>query len=470
MSSKSLCHACVGDPVLSAEIRATGVKAQCRSCDHRRKAWPMMQVAERIHEVLQANYNLVRGNPYGEYGYGNDGEEPAFVITELAGLEDEEIGRELQVLLSERHGTSARYRDDEDDFYGEDAAYRFADADTVDLRLSWIGFCETLKKRSRFFSTSAQAVLDDIFGNLGSLHVTPRQPVIRTMPAGSGGTSFFRGRVATTKAALERILADPVRELSAPPPELARAGRMNGFGISLFYGALDAETCLAELRAPVGGNVVITAFRNTRPLRLLDLERLRSTSAGGSMFVADFRSRYEFGDFLEHLVKELSRPIMPGAEELDYLPTQAVAEYLANREDLALDGMLFPSSQLEGDNLNIVLFHAASRTKGRGIPDGSETSLLGPRTDEDGQPESIAVWVHPLGRKKRLSPDGTSSKAVQASYPFGDMRFSDDDSRQPTLQLLPETLEVHSIRSVSYSTDRHSVNRYVEPKRKKYPF
>ena len=471
MPENSLCHACIGDKVLSAEVRTTGTRATCCVCDHRRQCWPMSQIAQRIHGVLQTNYNIVPASPYDNYGYGFQGDDPGFTITELAQLDDEAIGREIQTILSDRYGPSARYHDMEDDPYGDDVSYVFADPDTSNLRLSWSSFCNQLKKHSRFFNAPAKDILDDLFGDISRLSAGRNQPVIRTYPARRSGTQFYRGRVATTEAALEKIIADPVREMSAPPHSLARVGRMNGAGISLFYGALDVETCLAEIRAPVGSNVVVTAFRNVRALRLLDLARLRSISVGGSMFAADFRERYEFATFLEHLVKELSRPIMPGAEEMDYLPTQAFAEYLANREDLKLDGMLFPSSQLEGGELNVVLFHAASRTKGKCIPEGSKTSMLGPQNDEDGEPDGVVVWVHPPPPKRRPKSKSDS--------PFGEVAFQDlprtdeevdEDWRPDTLHWVPDSLEVYRIKGVSYAKDLYRVSRYVEPKRKRTRF
>ena len=35
---------------------------------------------------------------------------------------------------------------------------------------------------------------------------------------------------------------------------------MNAAGISVFYGAMEEETCIAEARAPVGSYVVIGRF------------------------------------------------------------------------------------------------------------------------------------------------------------------------------------------------------------------
>lgn len=471
MPEKMLCHGCIGDTVLSAEVRKTGTKARCYHCERGRKAWPLNRLAERIHGVLHANYHAVYPSPYDHYAFESSGEDAALTITELAGLDDTNIGEDIREILSDRYGYSAQ-RDGGDDQYGSDVGYEFHHADTTHLHLSWTGFCELLKTRSRFFNSQARGMLDDIFTNLHELNAGKGRPVIRSYGA-ARPTRFFRGRVATDLFTLERILVDPVRELAAPPHNLARVGRMNARGISLLYGAMDIETCLAELRPPVGSHVVVTAFQNVRPLRLLDLGRLRSVSVGGSMFADEFRERYELAGFLSRLVNELSRPIMPGSEEMDYLPTQAVAEYLADREDLELDGLLFPSSQQIDGALNVVLFHRASRAMGKKLPAGAQTSMLGPKLNEDGEPDGVTVWIRLPAKKRRktlASRDTILDVLFEPVTPILSADEDDGDWRVATLKWVPDSLEVYAIKQVDYAKDRHTVKRSIEsrPKRQKF--
>ncbi|MCB2401972.1 RES family NAD+ phosphorylase [Rhizobium ruizarguesonis] len=51
-----------------------------------------------------------------------------------------------------------------------------------------------------------------------------------------------------------------------------------------------------------------------------------------------------------------SRPVMPDDQEFDYLPTQAVADFLATETVTPLDGIIFPSVQVAGGKQNVVLF------------------------------------------------------------------------------------------------------------------
>ena len=106
---------------------------------------------------------------------------------------------------------------------------------------------------------------------------------------------------------------------------------MNAAGIPVFYGALDEDTCVAEVRAPVGSYVVVAKFEVLQPLRLLDFDSLKKVYVEGSHFDPDYAWRLGRASFLERLVREMSRPVMPGDEAFEYLVTQAVAEYLATK-------------------------------------------------------------------------------------------------------------------------------------------
>ncbi|MCJ7541599.1 MAG: RES family NAD+ phosphorylase, partial [Desulfobacterales bacterium] len=130
---------------------------------------------------------------------------------------------------------------------------------------------------------------------------------------------------------VDKVLKAPIKELSAPPAMAAKHGRMNAAGISVFYGATDAETCIAEVRPPIGSHVVVGRFKIIQNIRLLDLNILSEIYATGSYFDQEFKRRKGHAAFLQRLVGELTKPVMPNKETLGYLPTQIVAEYLAEK-------------------------------------------------------------------------------------------------------------------------------------------
>jgi RES domain len=152
------------------------------------------------------------------------------------------------------------------------------------------------------------------------------------------------------------MLLSPVKRLGPPPWRLARAGRMNAAGISVFYGALDADTCVAEARAPVGSYVVVGRFEIIRSIRVLDLDVLTKVVTRTGWFDPEFTTRSNRAAFVRNLVEEISRPIMPRDEEFEYLPTQAVSEYLASCVEPPLDGIIFHSAQTANEGATSCCF------------------------------------------------------------------------------------------------------------------
>ncbi|HEX8064170.1 MAG TPA: RES domain-containing protein, partial [Allosphingosinicella sp.] len=334
--AKFVCNACVAEDYLSALMRRDGERRLCDYCERRRKGWPVERLADLVHDVLDANYTYGRPESYDGYGFGPSGDSVEETIGEIIVADDERIAGDIAGILSGRFGYAAA-RDGEDDPYGDDVVYREDYPNTEEYASSWTAFRDEITSRNRFFSKYAQDMLESIFGDLGTLRTEKDESVIRLWGRKSRPL-IYRGRVATSQADLERIVADPASELTAPPNLLARAGRMNSTGISVFYGALSPETCIAEIRPPVGSHVVVVGFEPTRTLRLLDLERLRRAAVNLSIFHPEYAERRARAAFLRRLAWELSRPVMPSSEELDYLPTQAVAEYLARLDGPALDG------------------------------------------------------------------------------------------------------------------------------------
>ena len=53
----------------------------------------------------------------------------------------------------------------------------------------------------------------------------------------------------------------------------------------------------------------------------------------------------------------LCLPVVPDDEDLEYLPTQAIADFLATERDPVLDGIAYPSTQIDGSGYKVTLFH-----------------------------------------------------------------------------------------------------------------
>ena len=481
-----VCHDCIGDSFLADEVKEKGSRGLCGYCGKRRKALTLEKLAERIHEVLQEHFRLsLNETPWRRSGY------PVVdLIANMAGL-DEEIADDVRALLSEPHEYEAM-TDGAENPYDSDAHYEELSPDEWGFRDTWGAFRSEIRSRARFFSTSAETALRDIFGDLSTLKTFDDQPVIRKITPEDEDRFIWRARTAQSTRELKAILGAPACEIGPPTSRLAKGGRMNAPGIPVFYGALDEDTCVAEARAPVGSHVVVAKFEVLRPLRLLDFDSLTKIYVERSHFDPTYASHVGRASFLRRLVREMSRPIMPGDEAFEYLVTQAVAEYLAHKVEPRLDGIIFHSSQTDGAGRNVVLFNHACGVEPYDLPKEVEvtflelpkettlTSLshLGDEDDEGYAVRDIIVSeTVPSDPPEKVSPTKTPESLLDPrpvgvfhSAPLWDEEDKEDIEpptyASPTLRLDVESVVVLDIRGVQYNSKRRNVRRHRSTKGK----
>ena len=135
---------------------------------------------------------------------------------------------------------------------------------------------------------------------------------------------------------------------------------MNPEGVNVFYGAREADTCLAETRPALGNDVAIITLEITKSIRVLDFSRLERSRGGKALsyFQPDYEEQVNKRDFLQHVHRLISQHVVPGRES-DYLITQTMSEYLAHVYQKPFDGILFNSIQRERGT-NVVLFAQAN--------------------------------------------------------------------------------------------------------------
>ena len=483
-----VCYGCIGDAVLSAAVKQTGRRSPCSYCEQTREAISLEELADRIHPVLQDDF-VLSGADDNRYVYSSvsggmwepSGDPVEFVIAEMAGLEPE-IADDLQELLSGRHAYLA-IKDGEEDPYGVEAHYKAKGPDDWEFRETWSEFCREIRSRSRFFSAGAEAALDSIFGDLDTHRTSDGRPVILEISPTDEERFFWRARKAQSSEELEAILKSPSSEMGPPPSRCATGGRMNAQGIPVFYGAFDAHTCVAEVRPPVGSHVVVAQFELLRPVRLLDFDALAEVYVPGSHFDPEHRERQGRGAFLEHLVREVSMPIMPQDEAFEYLPTQVVAEFLASRTP-PLDGIVFRSTQTGRAGRNVVLFNHACGVERIDLPDGTEVDVFVPRAhadEEDDNLGSIGVWesVPPVpsgdetaspARTRFASPASAASSLFQWNAPERGVSDDPASDEEPTLRLDEGSLVARKIRAVQYDYSSSKVIRTRQTKGDEFPF
>ena len=154
----------------------------------------------------------------------------------------------------------------------------------------------------------------------------------------TGSWAIYRARIMPH--APRRDWTEPLIHglMTAPPAGAAAvAGRANYAGDPHFYGALDAETAVAEVRPWIGARVTVARFEAGQPLTLVNL--------------AATISRLELGPLAVWAGFMFGLP-MHRDDGKAYLGTQALAKRL---RECGADGVLYQSA-MRPTGVNAVLF------------------------------------------------------------------------------------------------------------------
>jgi hypothetical protein len=365
-SAGYICSRCVGEEHLRSEIKSWGRPNKCEACKEEHPTCVgIINLALRMDVVYRQLVNYAEQD-WPDDGPGERGTSPVELFLDLMSCPKWEIAEAMVGFLANHHAYEIHHHGDTDWYDAESEAFTLRLPNNPLVRSEWLRFHRSIKHEGRFFNRDATQLLDRILGPILRDERSVFKGAIRTVGPEDVDRFIFRGRVANDEAARAAIYSSPIRQLGPPLPTIATAGRMNPAGISVFYGSGDALTCVAELRAPVGGSVIVGCFEIIRPLRLLDLTVLEKIENTLSFFDPLFMEVHDVVSFVPGFHKDIRKPVIPGQEALEYVPTQVVAEYLWTRPDHAVDGLIFSSSQVSGDRTNIVLFPRACIVEGAG--------------------------------------------------------------------------------------------------------
>ena len=471
LRQKLLCSNCVGDSYLKEEVRQNGRRTRCSYCGVIDATYTIGNVADRVEQAFQQHYERTADHPdsweerlladrESNYDWERAGDIVVWAIVNAASIE-ENVAQDIQAILEEKHGDFDSAVMGAETEFSSDSHYEERPANDERWQMAWADFEQSLKTEARFFSRSAATHLSSLFSAIETMSTIDDRPMVVDAGPSTLLASLYRARVFQSNNALESALRRPDVHLGPPPPRLATPGRMNAGGISVFYGANQPAAAVSEVRPPIGSLVAVAQFDIVRPVRLLDLTALRSARDHGSIFDPDFAARTERTAFLRGLSARISQPIMPDDEAFDYLPTQAVADFLANQCSPKIDGIVFPSAQAGADGLNVVLFHKASRVEELEIPEGVEIDVNTGRVYDDGWEREYTVieWMRPSSAcddsaSERSSRDQHGSSKYESEHSSYDIRHA------PTLRLDRDSIRVHLINRVSYNTTEHAVARY----------
>ncbi|MGY2257785.1 RES family NAD+ phosphorylase [Pseudomonas sp. SDO55104_S430] len=478
--SKRICCDCVRETYLSLDIFSTGPTTVCDYCSSSLETISLEELSDRVESAFSDHYVRTRNVPEdyeqalmaddeSEYFWEREGTHVLYAIQDAVGC-SENAAQDLLAILSERHTSYSPDDIGEEQEFDPGSYYQETLQTGSKWDVEWRDFEQTLKTQARFFNQGATQFLDELFQGLdkltsrssafGFLRKRTRKPppIIVSVGPRNRIKHFYRARTFHCVDLLKKPLARPDLELGPPPNNVVVAGRMSAPGISVFYGASNHKTAIAEVRPPVGSWVVVAKFNVTRPLRLLDLNALDAVHDQGSIFDPTWKERLERVAFLRRLGFLMTRPVMPGDEVTSYLPTQVVADYLANACSPKFDGILFKSVQVK-NGLNVVLFRHACRLAPLELRDSTNVDVdLFTMTEEGAEPDFCVTAA---------AMDATEHELLPEIFPdiFGEdtptfpSASGDQDGREPALKVDVESMQVHEINWVGFTSRAHRVQR-----------
>lgn len=349
---KNVCADCLTEPALANAVRHAVAAKECDYCGHSSE---MHSVAAPVDVLLEAIVEGVRteyGDPddegimyvSAEGGYTLPTFDTWDLLRELEITDIEDLYADLSVSIS---GSWCRRN-----------PYRSSPAEA--LSWGWAAFRDHVTHTSRymFHLPSPNADRQRADGEippedmLGSLSDTIKSGNLTSMlPV---GTRWVRVRPHGPE---ERPTT--AQDLGSPPSKHAKANRMSAAGISAFYGSEASTGALAEVKGYVdsGTYATVGSWQTLRPMLVLDLVDLPPIP---SLFDLDQRHLRSDLQFLHAFAADVTHPARPDDKQnLDYVPTQIVAEYLnqlfKDDEGNPVMGVLWTSTK-DTASTNCVLF------------------------------------------------------------------------------------------------------------------
>lgn len=418
------CPKCFGDAGLKRrieEIRPSQPNEKC-SFHPRNKGVPAEEVAAIVDQVFRSHFSI------GELGWNGEqeGEPLDWAISALVEPDSDEINQALLEQLIQDEDVWPQNGDEA--FYIEDQNYAPWHPSEGRLSELWQRFRESIVHRQRFFNADATQLIEEIFDGIHLQVDQEKNSAVYLLEPGDQDASIYRARIAASYDEASMFKEDPVTQLGPPPGRLRKPGRMNAAGVACFYGAFELSTCLAELRPLVGSVVVGARFELIRPIFVLDTTRFQRPMKDMSWFAKDQIRRAEQWEFMQSFMHEMSKPVSPADEYIDYVPTQAVAEYFAHRHEFMRSGVK--------ERIEAIIYKSAQSPAGRNI-------VL------------LADAAHIVSE---APPKSTRKKSLSATELFPNRManiLSNLKDPQPSLKLDQTSLQTLVVRGAHYEASKY---------------
>jgi hypothetical protein len=239
--------------------------------------------------------------------------------------------------LHPRSGDNDSIRSDELWVSSEQSLYRRSEEDI------WFEFAETIKWKRRFIPDA-----------IGEFLTNPKDWLPQYLDDIAYFTSpedtYYRARLGGVE--VDYVVRKPflAADMGVPPKTRVTAGRANPAGIPYLYVAEKEQTAVSEIRPFLGGKVTVASVRPRNSLQVVDLTEVRPL---GSLFGhEELKMELEKNALLSILNRELSKPINPTLVDVEYVPTQYLAEVILSA---GYDGIRYKSAMHKG-GFNLVFF------------------------------------------------------------------------------------------------------------------
>lgn len=363
----AICSNCINDEFLKRIVETNCTAHLCHECGAvSANAIELEALGKLMEPIIRDNFALgesVRQFSEDDHDWWEqEGEPLQYIVQEVLG---QYFNCENEIVSAICSAEEVWPQNGEELFFDTTASYVQSNIRVSDYYSKWSDLLDEIKHKRRFFSPSAKSHFKLLFDGVESVRSFNQakgtfESVIAEVSVGS---IFYRARICDKDKNLADFYLDPLKHVGPPPNHMASAGRMNAEGVPVFYGAMDIETCIAEIRPVISDASVVIGLETTLPLKLLDFTKLETATGSKNLsyFQPDFKMQIEKHAFLRRLHSLISQPILQ-TKSSDYLITQTMAEYLAHVHDVTFDGIIFASAQRKGGK-NVVIFPGLDSTQ-----------------------------------------------------------------------------------------------------------
>lgn len=278
-----------------------------------------------------------------------------------------------------------------------------------EISAGWRRFCEAVKHESRYVFWLRKDWREEEHGPEG----LPPAEILEVISRFIDTHDLYS--TVETKDTLWRARTHSEDPSSWGAKELGTAGRdhakqanrMSPAGMPMFYGAYDKDTAIRECLVRTSDTYVTAgSFQATRGIPVVDLTREKLPTLPSEFDVE--RANERFGIlFLYDFVNELNESVRDSYEQIDYVPTQILTEYL-----------LKVHHQEESDNIQGLMYTSAVTGKPCVVLDVSNEHCIN-QDDEIGRFNGERLHLKMTAGSKETFKIKRTYEPLPSEDPFG---------------------------------------------------